>query len=149
MAKNKKPRGVQQMLLHPSKETKAILEYLCEQSGKLYNMGVYFARQTFFKTGKILTGKFDLIYEPSIGKSQIAQSLPSTPAQQTLLGVAEAFKSYKGLRKLWFKGQLPNKPKPPAYLKGSKLFKVAYPNSGGQKPKLIDGQLQFSRLFNR
>jgi len=36
------------------------------------------------------------------------------------------------------------KPKPPSYLKGSKLFKVAYPNSGGQKPKLVDRQLQFS-----
>lgn len=91
MAKRKKPRGVQQMLLHPDQETKAVLEYLCEQSGKLYNMGVYFARQTFFKTGKLLTGKFDLIYEQSVGKSQIAQSLPSTPAQQTLLSVAEAF----------------------------------------------------------
>ena len=132
------------MLLHPEKETKAVLEYLCEQSGKLYNMGVYFARQTFFKTSKLLTGKFDLIYEQSVGKSKIAQSLPSTPAQQTLLSVAEAFKSYKRLRQAWFKGQLPNKPKPPSYLKGSRLFKVAYPNSGGQKPKLVDGQLQFS-----
>lgn len=144
MAKPKKQMGVQQMLLHPDKETKAILEYLCEQSGKLYNSGVYFARQTFFKTGSLLTGKFDLVYEPTVGKSQVAQSLPSTPAQQTLLSVTEAFKSYKGLRELWFKGQLPNKPKPPNYLKGSKLFKVAYPNSGGQKPKIVDGQLQFS-----
>ncbi|HAG85243.1 MAG TPA: transposase [Cyanobacteria bacterium UBA12227] len=144
MAKSKKQMGVQQMLLHPDKETKAILEYLCEQSGKLYNSGVYFVRQTFFKTGKLLTGKFDLVYEPTVGKSQIAQSLPSTPAQQTLLSVAEAFKSYKGLQELWFKGQLLSKPKPPSYLKGSKLFKVAYPNSGGQKPKIVDGQLQFS-----
>jgi IS605 OrfB family transposase len=144
MAKTKKQMGVQQMLLHPDKETKAILQYLCEQSGKLYNSGVYFSRHTFFKTEKLLTGKFDLVYEPSVGKNIIAQSLPSTPAQQTLMSVAEAFKSYKGLRELWFKGQLFNKPKPPSYLKGSKLFKVAYPNSGGQKPKLIDGQLQFS-----
>ncbi len=29
-------------------------------------------------------------------------------------------------------------------MKRSKLFKVAYPNSGGQKPALIDGQLKFS-----
>lgn len=144
MAKPKKQLGIQQMLLHPDKETKAILEYLCEQSGKLYNSGVYFARQTFFKTGLLLTGKFDLVYEPTVGKSQIAQSLPSTPAQQTLLSVAEAFKSYKGLRELWFKGQLQDLPKPPNYLKGSKLFKVAYPNSGGQKPKIVNGQLQFS-----
>ncbi|MEW6496381.1 MAG: transposase, partial [Cyanobacteriota bacterium] len=144
MRQPKKQMGVQQMLLHPDKQTKAILQYLCEQSGKLYNNGVYFARQTFFKTGKLLTGKFDLVYEPSVGKRLVAQSIPSTPAQQTLISVAEAFKSYKRLRELWFKGQLRNKPKPPDYLKGAKLFKVAYPNSGGQKPKLIDGQLQFS-----
>jgi len=136
--------GVQQMLLHPDKETKAILQYLCQQSGKLYNTGIYFARQTFFKTERLLTGKFDLVYESSVGKGIIAQSLPSTPAQQTLMSVAEAFKSYSCLHDLWFKGQLSNKPKPPNYLKGSKLFKVAYPNSGGQKPKLVDGQLQFS-----
>ncbi|HAG83457.1 MAG TPA: transposase [Cyanobacteria bacterium UBA12227] len=136
--------GVQQMLLHPDKQTKAVLQYLCEQSGKLYNSGVYLARQTFFKTGLLMTGKFDLVYESTVGKSQIAQSLPSTPAQQTLLSVAEAFKSYKGLRELGFKGQLSNKPKLPSYLKGSKLFKVAYPNSGGQKPKIVNGQLQFS-----
>ncbi len=43
-----------------------------------------------------------------------------------------------------FKGNLHFRPKAPAYLKGSKLFKVAYPNSGGQKPKLIDGMLRFS-----
>ncbi|NEP24832.1 MAG: IS200/IS605 family element transposase accessory protein TnpB [Moorea sp. SIO3I6] len=144
MAKTKKQIGVQQILLHPDKDTEAVLTYLCEQSGKLYNMGVYFARQTFFKTGKILTGKFDLVYEKSVGKSKIAKSLPSTPAQQTLLSVAESFKSYKKLRECWFKGQLEDKPRPPKYLKGSKLFKVAYPNSGGQKPKVKDGQLHFS-----
>jgi IS605 OrfB family transposase len=123
---------------------KAILEYLCQQSGKLYNSGVYFARQTFFKTGKLLTGKFDLAYEPSVAKTMIAQSMPSTPAQQTLLSVIEAFKSFKGLRSLFLNGQLPFKPKAPGYLTGSKLFKVAYPNSGGQKPTLINGQLRFS-----
>ncbi|BAZ66526.1 transposase [Fischerella sp. NIES-4106] len=144
MAKAKKTMGVQQVLLSPDGETTALLEYLCQQSGKLYNNGVYFARQTFFKTGKILTGKFDLAYEPSVSKSIVAQSLPSTPAQQTLLSVLEAFKSFKELREKHFKGQLHFKPKPPDYLKGSKLFKVAYPNSGGQKPKLVDGQLQFS-----
>jgi len=94
--------------------------------------------------GKLLTGKFDLAFEPTVAKTLVAQSLPSTPAQQTLMSVAEAFSSYKGLRDLFFKGQLHFKPKPPGYLQGSKLFKVAYPNSGGQKPVLIDGQLRFS-----
>ena len=126
--------GVQQVLLHPDEETLAILEYLCQQSGKLYNNGVYFARQYFFKTSKILTGKFDLIYEETVSKSMVAQSLPSIPAQQCLLSVTEAFKSFKELRNAFLKGQLHFKPKAPDYLKGSKLFKIAYPNSGGQKP---------------
>ncbi|MEI6445207.1 MAG: transposase [Nostocales cyanobacterium ELA583] len=135
--------GVQQVLLSPDNETKALLEYLCQQSGKIYNSGVYFARQTFFKTGKLLTNKFDLIYEKSISKSLVAQSMPSVPMQQTLMSVAEGFKSFKELRDLFLKGQLHFKPKVPDYLTGSKLFKVAYPNSGGQPPTLINGQLRF------
>ncbi len=144
MVKAKKRMGVQQVLLHPDRETEAVLRYLCEQSGKLYNNGVYFARQTFFKTGKLLTGKFDLDFEPSVAKSPVAQSLPSTPAQQTLRSVTEAFKSFKELRALYLQGQLHFKPKAPDYLQGAKLFKLAYPNSGGQKPKLVEGRLKFS-----
>jgi IS605 OrfB family transposase len=143
MSKIKKSMGVQQVLLSPDNETKALLEYLCQQSGKIYNSGVYFARQTFFKTGKLLTNKFDLIYEKSISKSLVAQSMPSVPMQQTLMSVAEGFKSFKELRDLFLKGQLHFKPKVPDYLTGSKLFKVAYPNSGGQPPTLINGQLRF------
>lgn len=136
--------GVQQVLLFPTKEVEAVLQYLCRQSGKLYNSAVYFARQTLFKTGKLLTGKFDLSFEPSISKSMVAKSLPSTPMQQTLMSVAEAFKGFKELRSLYNQGQLHFRPKPPGYLTGSKLFKVAYPNSGGLKPVLIGNQLRFS-----
>ncbi|WP_293238980.1 transposase [Microcoleus sp. PH2017_32_RDM_D_A] len=136
--------GVQQVLLYPTKEVEAVLQYLCRQSGKLYNSAVYFARQTFFKTGKLLTGKFDLSFEPSISKSMVAKSLPSTPMQQTLMSVTEAFKSFKELRNLYLQGNLHFKPKPPNYLTGSKLFKVAYPNSGGLKPAIVGSQLRFS-----
>jgi len=144
MAKATKTMGVQQVLLRTDPETRLLIEYLCQQSGKLYNTGIYFARQTFFKTGKLLTGKFDLAFEPSVSKSLLAQSMPSTPMQQTLISVTESFKSFKNLKDLYIKGQLHFRPKPPGYLKGCKLFKVAYPNSGGQRPTLIDGQLRFS-----
>jgi hypothetical protein len=97
VAKVKKAMGVQQVLLSPTKEVEAVLQYLCRQSGKLYNSAVYFARQTFFKTGKLLAGKFDLSFEPSISKSMVAKSLPSTPMQQTLMSVAEAFKELRAL----------------------------------------------------
>ncbi|MFB8798576.1 MAG: transposase [Microcoleus sp.] len=144
MNKTQRIMGVQQVLLSPTKEVQALLEYLCQQSGKLYNSGIYLARQTFFKTEKLLTGKFDLSVESSVSKSLVAKSLPSTPMQQTLMSVTEAFKSFKELRDLYRKGQLHFKPKPPGYLKGSKLFKVAYPNSGGLRPKLVGNQLKFS-----
>ena len=144
MAKVKKTMGVQQVLLSPTKEVEAVLNYLCRQSGKLYNSAVYLARQSFFKTGRLLTGKFDLSFEPSISKSMVAKSLPSTPMQQTLMSVTEAFKSFEELKVLYNQGQLHFRPKPPSYLTGSKLFKVAYPNSGGLKPAIIDNQLRFS-----
>jgi len=144
VAKVKKAMGVQQVLLSPTKDVEAVLQYLCQQSGKLYNSAVYLARQTFFKTGKLLTGKFDLSFEPSISKSMVAKSLPSTPMQQTLMSVTEAFKSFKELRALHNQGQLHFRPKPPGYLEGTKLFKVAYPNSGGLKPVLVGNQLRFS-----
>jgi hypothetical protein len=69
--------------------------------------------------------------------------MPSTPMQQTLMSVTEAFKSFKNLRDLHEKGQPHFRPKPPSYLKGSKLFKVAYPNFGGQRPTLINGSNAF------
>ena len=143
MVKVKKLMGVQQVLIKTSKENDAILRYLCEQSGKLYNSGIYFARQTFFKTNKILTGKFDLIYEPSVSKSDVARSLPSVSAQQTLMSVSEAFKSFKALKDLHRKGQLNFKPKAPSYLEGSKLFKLAYPNVGAGKPSVKDRMIRF------
>lgn len=144
MPKPKKNMGIQQILLNLDSETEAILQYLCEQSGKVYNNGIYFSRQTFFKTKKMLLGKYDLDFEPTVAKTQTAQSMPSTPMQQTLRSVIESWKSYKGLRDLYYQGGLSYRPKPPNYLEGSKLFKVAYPNSGGQKPLLKDGLLRFS-----
>ena len=142
--KKTKLMGVQQNLLKLNVEQEAILRYLLEQSGKLYNTGVYFVRQTLFKTGVLLTGKYDLNYEPTVAKSLLAKSLPSTPAQQTLLSVMEAFKSFARLLKAFKNQETPHKPKVPGYLKGAKLFKVAFPNSGGQKPQFKQGVLHFS-----
>ncbi len=143
MAKKKHLRGVQQVFIHPDQETKAILEYLCERAGKLYNTGVYFARQILFKTGKLLTGKFDLIYEQSIVKNTLFSSIPSVVAQQTLISVTEAFKSFKELKAKFMRGELNFRPKPPDYLDGAKLFKLAYHNTGAGRPTLLDGMIRF------
>jgi putative transposase len=133
--------GVQQNLIYCDVDTKAILTFLCEQSNSLYNCGVYWARQIFFKTGRIIS-KYDPIYE--VGNNIHAQAMPSVPAQQTLLSVSEAFKSFKGLRELFLKGELEQKPKPPKYRTSGGLFKVAYPNTGAGKPTLTgDGLIRF------
>lgn len=113
----------------------AIITYLCQQSNSLYNCGTYWARQIFFKTDRIVS-KFDVIYE--CGQNVHARALPSTPAQQTLLSVFEAFKSFKALRKKFAKGELDYRPKPPKYRVSGGLFKVAYPNTGAQRPQLSE-----------
>ncbi|MDF5722427.1 MAG: transposase [Rhizonema sp. PD37] len=133
--------GVQQNLIYCDNDTKSIITFLCEQSNSLYNCGVYWARQLFFKTGKIIS-KFDPIYE--VGGNIHAQAMPSIPAQQTLLSVSEAFKSFKELRELSFLGNLGQNPKVPKYRESGGLFKVSYPNIGAGKPTLTDdGKIRF------
>ena len=121
---------VQQNLLKPDRALKAILTYLCEQSNSLYNCGVYWGRQIFFKTGKIVS-KLDPVYE--LGKSKHARAMPSTPAQQTLLSVSEAFASFRQLRAEFNKGNLECRPRVPKYRKSGGLYKVSFPAVGGGK----------------
>lgn len=140
MTKPKKLMGVQQNQLNCDAETNAILTYLCEESNNLYNCGVYWARQVFFKTNRIVS-KYDPIY--AVGGNIHAQAMPSVAAQQTLLSVSEAFKSFRGLRQLFFQGELDQKPKPPDYRDSGDLFKVSFPNIGAGKPTLENGMIRF------
>ena len=120
--------GTQQVLIKKPKEIIAVLEYICSEAKKLTNCGIYFSRQLFFRTGKF-PNKARLHKElGTIEKNSHYHSLSSEVAQQTLTTVAESFKSYKGLMSLWRKGELPNKPKLPNYLKGrSGLAVVTFP----------------------
>ena len=45
--------GCQQVLIKSDKETQSILKYLCSESAKLSNCGIYYSRQLYFKTGRI------------------------------------------------------------------------------------------------
>jgi lycopene cyclase CruP len=108
--------GCQQVLIKPDKELRAILEFVCEESNKLANCGIYYARQLYFKTGKI-PSKFDL-HRLMKGNAHF-QALYSHVAQQTLTSVAESFKSYIGLLKGVKKGTVTPRPKLPGYRKNS------------------------------
>lgn len=115
--------GCQQVLISPSSELKAILEFVCSESNKLANCGTYYARQLYFKTGKIPT-KADL--HRLLKSNPHFQSLYSHVAQQTLTSVFESFKSFIGLLKGIAKGTVDQRPKLPGYKKEA-LKLVAFP----------------------
>ncbi len=128
--------GCTQVLISPSSELKAILEFACSESNKLANCGTYYARQLYFKTGKI-PSKADL--HRLLKSNPHFQSLYSHVAQQTLTGVAESFKSFVGLLKGMAIGTVDQRPRLPSYKKDA-LKLVTFPIAD---VKLKDGLLRF------
>jgi putative transposase len=129
--------GCQQNVIKVNKHTQAVIEYLCGESNNLYNCATYYARQIYFKTGRIVTG-FDLTAEM---KTNIHFSAGyASSMQQTCLNVGEAFKSFKQLKAKAKKGELEQKPKPPKYRQSGGLFTVTYPK---RWLKLKDGLIRF------
>lgn len=128
--------GCQQNLINPSNELKAVLEFICSESHKLTNYGIYYARQLYFKTGKLI-GKYDLEKEYKTNKHY--QVLHSQAAQQILRSVSESFKSFKELDKKCSKGELHFKPKLPKYRKGAGYALVTYPR---QALKLVGNSIK-------
>ncbi|MDJ0619841.1 MAG: hypothetical protein QNJ63_24380 [Calothrix sp. MO_192.B10] len=82
--------GCQQVLVKQDQNLIAILKFLCEESHKLTNMGIYYARQLYFKAQKCI-GKYDL--EKVYKDNNHYKVLHSQAAQQILRTVAESFKS--------------------------------------------------------
>ena len=126
----------QQVLVSQDKDLINILTFLCEESHKLTNMGIYHARQLYFKAKKSI-GKFDL--EKIYKTNNHYRVLYSQAAQQTLRTVAESFKSYYGLIKAYKAGKITDRPKIPNYRKKGGLATVSYPN---QALKLKDGSIR-------
>jgi len=81
--------GCQQILIHPDRSLKVILEVVCEESNKLANCRSYYFRQFYFKNGKIKS-RFDL--HRLMKDNPHFKALYSQVAQQTLASVAESLK---------------------------------------------------------
>ncbi len=128
--------GCQQTLISPTNELRAILEYVCTEANKLSNCGLYYARQMYFKAGKIVS-KFDL--HKQLNRNPHFGALQSQTAQQTLTTIAESFKSFIGLLKAYRSGTIAERPKLPNYRKKG-LTLVTYPS---QAVKIKDGLLRF------
>ena len=116
--------GCQQILASQDKDLINILTFLCEESHKLTNMGIYYARQLCFKAQKGI-GKYDL--EKEYKTNNHYKVLHSQAAQQILRTVAESFKSYYGLIKAYKAGKITDRPRIPNYRKKSGLATVSYP----------------------
>ncbi|MDJ0535998.1 MAG: transposase [Xenococcaceae cyanobacterium MO_207.B15] len=128
--------GTQQVKVSQDKDLINILIFLCKESHKLTNMGIYYARQLYFKTQKAI-GKYDL--EKIYKTNNHYKVLYSQAAQQILRTVAESFKSYYGLIKAYSEGRITNRPRIPKYRKKNGLATVSYPK---QALKLKDGNIR-------
>ncbi|MGL5878720.1 MAG: RNA-guided endonuclease InsQ/TnpB family protein, partial [Xenococcaceae cyanobacterium] len=116
--------GCQQVLVSQNNDLINILTFLCEESHKLTNMGIYYARQLYFKARKGI-GKFDL--EKEYKANNHYKVLYSQASQQILRTVAESFKSYYGLVKAYKAGKIADKPRIPNYRKKNGLATISYP----------------------
>ena len=128
--------GCQPVLISDT-EILPYLEFVCSEANKLTNCGTYYGRQIYFKTGRIIS-KFDLNYEYK--KNCHYQFLCAQAAQQVLLGVAEAFNSFRKLMACYLKGEISNKPKPPKYRKSGGLALITYPK---QAISLVNNRVRF------
>jgi IS605 OrfB family transposase len=131
--------GCQQVLIKSDKETQAILEYLCSESVKLSNCGIYYSRQLYFKTGRI-PNRAELHKVLGTENQNLHyKAFYSDTAQQILTGVAESFKSFLGLLKGIKKGTVTQRPKLPGYRQSG----MAIVTFTGRSVRLKDGMLRF------
>ena len=128
--------GCQQNRINPNSKTIPILEHICSTANNLTNCGIYLARQQWFAQNKLI-GKYDL--EKALKDQINFKALHSQCAQQVLRGVAESFKSFQGLRKAFFRGEISNYPKLPNYRKKGGMAVASYPK---QALKLKDNQVR-------
>jgi len=116
--------GCQQVLIK-DKGLIPILEYLCQQSNKVYNCALYYARQVYFKT-KRLASYGELCAEMVRTKNKHFIAMYASSAQQTCQSVAEALSGFKAKLKLFWQAEMSSRPNLPRYRKKG-MFSVAYP----------------------
>ena len=131
--------GCQQVLIKSDKDTQAVLEYLCSESAKLSNCGIYYSRQLYFKTGRVPNRAQLHKVLGTENQNLHYKAFYSDTAQQILTGVAESFKSFLGLLKGIKNGTVTQRPRLPGYRQSG----MALVTFTGRSVKLKDGMLRF------
>ncbi len=116
--------GCQQVLIHPSEDVKAILEFICSEANKLANCAIYYCRQMLFKASHYV-GKYEI--DEALKSNIHFKAMRSACAQQICHGVVESFTSYRRLLALWKRGELADKPRLPKYRKKGGMAVVSCP----------------------
>ncbi len=107
-----------------SKQAYKLLRTLCHISKNLYNYALYQVRQHFFKTQQHL--KYESVYH-IVKDNENYKLLPSQVAQQTLISVDEAFKSFLNLLKAKKEGKFEGKVSIPKYLPKDGMYQLVFP----------------------
>ena len=125
-------------------ESYAYLIWCCQQSNNLYNSGLYAIRQAHFEQCESRTffdglDQYRIAFFEGFVKASYAQlckdfksnkhyvGLGGQQAQQCLKSVVEAIRGYNQLLKLWWGGELDNRPRIPNYRKKRGMYQVAFP----------------------
>ncbi|AEM79962.1 LOW QUALITY PROTEIN: hypothetical protein Thewi_2638 [Thermoanaerobacter wiegelii Rt8.B1] len=106
------------------KQTYKLLRILCHLSKNLYNYTLYYLRQHYFKTQQYL--QYESVYH-IVKENENYRLLPSQVAQQTLISVDEAFKSFFKLLTAKKEGKVDKKISIPKYLPKDGMFLLSFP----------------------
>jgi hypothetical protein len=129
--------GCQPNIISPDKDLKAVLECLGSESSKLTNCGIYYARQMYFKAGKI-PSRSDLHKVLGTENRNLHyKAFYSDTAQQIITTVAESFKSFVGLLKGIKEGAVTQRPRLPNYRQGGMALVTYTGRSVKQKNGLL------------
>ena len=125
-------------------EAKDYLVWCCHQSNSLYNSALFAIRQAHFEQGKTYTffDKYDqyrIAFKDRYVKVSYAQfcqefktnkhyiGLGGQQGQQCLKSVVEGIASYNRLLKMYWQGEIQDKPRIPRYRQSRGLYQVAFP----------------------
>ena len=117
--------GCQQDKLDLPTFEQSVIEYLCQQANSLGNCAIYALKRATRQANRVDSNYYEL--DKYLKENQHYKALFSQAAQQTLMGICEAFSSYDSLLQKWFKGELVDKPKPPHYRKSGGMAGFSYP----------------------
>ncbi len=110
--------GCQPNIINPDKDLKTVLECLGSEPSKLTNCRIYYARQMYFKAGKIPSRSDLHKVLGSENRNLHYKAFYSDTAQPILTTVAKSFKSFVGLLKGIKEGSVTQRPTLPNYRQG-------------------------------